>query len=98
VVNELLAVKDFDIKEVNNFESIQSLLFDSEKYPEIISLIRNNRLDSLKEFEKEKKNEFREYLEIIKFSDQDDRTYIATIYDSDELWQDPQIIDLIILT
>ena len=98
VIKAILLDKEVDIKEVNNFESIQSLLFDSENYPTIISLIKNKRLDSLKEFEVENKNGFGEYLDIIKFSDQNHKTYIATIYDNDELWQDPQIIDIISLT
>jgi hypothetical protein len=95
VIRAILFDQDTQIKEVNNFESIQSLLFDSEKYPGIISLIKSKTLDGLKEFDGEKKNELREYLDIIKFSDQNHNTYVATVYDSDELWQDPQIIDII---
>ena len=95
VIRAILFDNATEIKEVHNFESIQSLLFDSEKYPRIISLIKSKTLDGLKEFDIEKKNELREYLDIIKFSDQNNNTYVATIYDNDELWQDPQIIDII---
>lgn len=97
VIKAILLNKDFDVKEVNNLESIQSLFFDSEKYPTIIDLIKNKKIESLKEFEIENKSGFREYLDIIKFSDQSHKTYVATIYDNDELWQDPQIIDIISL-
>ena len=37
---------------------------------------------------------FREYLYILKFFDQNKLFHVATIYDSDELWQDPEIIDI----
>jgi hypothetical protein len=41
------------------------------------------------------KDELSEYLDIIKFSDQTNKSYIATIYDSNELWQYPKLIDII---
>jgi hypothetical protein len=68
VIKTILLDKKAEIKEVSNFESIQSLLFNKEKYSTIISLIKSKRMDSLKEFEGEKKNGFGEYLDIIKFS------------------------------
>jgi hypothetical protein len=37
---------------------------------------------------------FQEYLEIIQFESQDGLNFLATVYDSIELWQDPQIIDI----
>ena len=75
IIKAILLDKDVDVKEVNNFERVQSLIFDSEK-----------------------KNGSNEYLDIIKFSDQNHKNYSATIYDNDELWQVPQIIDIITLT
>ena len=98
VIKAIFAFKDFDIKEVNNFQSIQSLLFDREKYPAIITLIKDKNWGSLEKFEIKKKNGFGEYLDIIKFSDQNHKAYAAAVYDNDELWQDPEIIDIIALS
>ena len=35
-----------------------------------------------------------EYLDIMMFKDQDNKKYIVTVYDSIELSQDPQIIEI----
>ena len=35
-----------------------------------------------------------EYLDIMIFKDQNNKTYTTTVYDNNELWQDPQIIDI----
>ena len=39
--------------------------------------------------------EFREYLDAFTLIDQDGRSYYAIVYDSDELMQNPAIIDII---
>ena len=41
-----------------------------------------------------KDGELREYLDISTFEDGAGNKYIATIYDSDELWQDPEVLDI----
>ena len=37
---------------------------------------------------------FQGYLEVIQFKNQDGLNFIVTVYDSIELWQNPQIIDI----
>lgn len=95
IVASLLADKDFDIKEANNFEQIKSLFFDKETYTVILNLINKKDWDKIKNFNTERKEGLREYLDIFRFTDQNQMSYVVTIYDSDELWQDPQIIDII---
>ncbi len=95
VIEAILLNNNLRITEVNNFEIIKSLFFDKEKYQSIISLLEAKDFDGIKALEIKSKGEFGEYLEIIKFSDQTNKSYIATIYDSDELWQDPELIDII---
>jgi hypothetical protein len=98
IIASLLAAKDFDINEVNNFESLKSLFFDRPTYSMILDLINKREWEKIKIFETISGGDFSEYLDIIKFTDQNQITYIVTIYDNDELWQDPQIIEIIPLT
>jgi hypothetical protein len=35
-----------------------------------------------------------EYLCIMKFSDQENKPYAVTIHDDEELWHDPQVMDI----
>ena len=93
VIETILSCKDFDIKEVNNIVTIKSLIFIQDQYNLITDLIKKQDWENIKTLENNS-NEFNEYLEIIKFTDQNKKTHIATIYDSDELWQDPQVIDI----
>ena len=94
LIKEILLHVDFKITEVNEPEVIQSALFKKEKYPFIISLIKNKDWEGLKMNEDQNSAGFREYLYILKFFDQNKLFHVATIYDSDELWQDPEIIDI----
>jgi hypothetical protein len=97
VIQNIVSTKTFDISEVNNLESIRSLTFEQDDYKLIVGLIKEQNWEQISAIEKAP-NGFREYLDIIRFSDQNGKIQIATIYDSDELWQDPQIIDIFLLS
>lgn len=98
VINAIIADKESGIKEVHNLTFIKCMIFDSVQYSSIIELIKScnwRQIDSLIEVSIQG---FRQFLYIVKFKDQDQRSCAATLYDSDELWQDPQLIDIFFLT
>lgn len=97
VITSILADKESGIRQVNNFEHFSILIFDKEKYPEIINLINEQDWKALKKFDHPNRQGFKEYLIVIKFTDENQKLHVATIYDNDELLQDPQIIDIITL-
>ena len=35
-----------------------------------------------------------EHLDIMSFTDQNEKSYLVTVYDSNELWQDPEVMDI----
>ena len=94
IIKAILSNNEFGILEIRNLKPIKSIIFDQSKYSEITSLIDKKDWKGINSIEDENKSGFREYLDIVKFSNQDDQTYIATVYDSDELWQDPEIKDI----
>ncbi len=96
VIKEILANKEFSITEVLNFENKKSAFFDREQYPKVISLLKQSNWEELDKLVISQTG-FGEYLEIVIFSDENSRSYVATIYDSDELYQDPQLIDIFLL-
>jgi len=95
VVRSILVSNLLGIKEVHDLQCIKSMYFERERYPLIASLIRDENLaEVIKMPEGKKHPTFQEYLEIIQFENQGGLNFIATVYDSIELWQDPQVIDI----
>ena len=93
VISSILATNEFDIKSVNNLESLKSLIFVQEEYQEITELIKNKKWEEIKNW-KENTDEKFDFLEIMKFTDQNQKFYIVTVYDSLALWQDPQVAEI----
>jgi len=52
----------------------------------------------LKENKDECETDFKEDLILIRFTNQANQNCLATVYDSNELWQDPKIIGIFILS
>ena len=90
----ILSDTEYNIKEVCDLESIKLLSFTEEEYKKVRDLIKKQDWNQINEVKDLPSGEFREYLDIIRFKDQDGKQYVTTIYDSDELFQDPQIIDI----
>lgn len=91
----ILSNNKFGISEVIGLRVIKSMYFEREKYPAIISLIKGQNLTELSEMKGDKLNpDFTEYLEIMQFANQLGQMFIVTVYDSIELWQDPEVIDI----
>ena len=93
VIKSILANNPYGINEVNNIEGLKSRYFIREEYPEIEKLIRQGNIEAIKTLP-DNKSEESEYLDVMIFTDQNKKRYAVTVYDSDELLQDPQIIEI----
>lgn len=93
VVKSILANNQFGITEVKGIESLKSIYFLREEYPKIEKLIKEKNIEVIKLLP-ENQSQAGEYLDIMMFKDQDSKKYIVTVYDSIELSQDPQIIEI----
>lgn len=93
IVKSILANNSFNISTVSKIESLNSLYFHSNEYSAIENLIKKKDIDSLKELSYDK-SESAGFLDILLLSDQSHRSYIVTIYDSNTLEQDPQVIEI----
>ena len=94
IVTAILANKEYNIIEVKEMETVKSLFFDTIEYGQIKKLLEEKKPDSILDAELQRNKDFEEYLIIIKFKDQRNKLFFASVYDSDELWQYPEIIDL----
>jgi hypothetical protein len=96
VIRNILVNNPFGITELCNLESIKGKFFSSAEYPKIEQLIENGNIEEIKTLPGYTPNmDFpREYLDIMTFKDQNMKEYIVTVYDSDELSQDPQVIKI----
>jgi len=92
VIKGILANNEFNIKNIQGLESIKTMNLDRTSYPEIGELIKKKDFKAIRELPIGTRSS--EYLEIMKFSDQKNKEYVVTVYSSDELSQDPQVIDL----
>lgn len=81
-----------DLVKVLDLKSERSLLFSNELYTTARVSIQQGNFDV--ESGVEEDGTFREYLDILTFSSVDGIKYVVTVYDTDELWQNPAIIDI----
>jgi hypothetical protein len=82
---------------VRKLECLYSSISSQGHYAQVLACVTNGNLNNLKELKIPERGNFNEYLELYSFSDLADYEYLAAIYDSDELWQDPQVIDVFVL-
>ena len=83
------------VKDVNFFVSLS---YNGSTYSAIANFIKSQEWDKLKSNIEECQTDFREYLYVVRFTNQDNQNCVATICDSDEMWQNPQIIEVFILS
>lgn len=95
VKKAILSAKDENFSDVSNLHCISSTFFEREKYPALFNLIKAGRIENLPTEMGNTVNKVREYLYVYSFVDQDQKRWLATIYDSDELWQDLELFDII---
>ncbi|WP_413668879.1 hypothetical protein ACEN9X_02360 [Mucilaginibacter sp. Mucisp86] len=97
VIERILANNQFGIRVVNELESLKVIYFVKDDYTAIEKLIQKNDIEAIKGITQ---NEIvgKEYLDLIVFKDQNAELYIVTIYDSDILEQDPQVIEIYPIT
>lgn len=93
VIRAVLANNRFGITYVNNLESLKSIFFVQEEYVELEKFIKAGNLKAIKTFN-ENQSRNGEYLEIMIFTDQNENKYCVTVYDSNALEQDPQVIEI----
>lgn len=96
VTQSILANNQFDIILVDNLRSEKYLPFVKEEYVNIERLIQNNDLENI-QIPVNLSIQKGEYLDIMSFTDQIGNFYIVTVYDSDALEQDPQVIEIYLI-
>jgi hypothetical protein len=94
IAKSILSNKAWDIKEVRSLEVIKMVNFSKEEYKQVEALLRTQDLIAVTQLPEIQKQGFQEDLLVVKFKNQNESEFIATVYDSDELWQDPDVIDI----
>jgi hypothetical protein len=97
VIDLILQQKEINISKVGNIERIKTLIFDENKYYRVVSLIKEQRWDELQLLSIYATCRSK-YLDIVKFTDENNKGYAVTIYDSDMSWCRLKIIDIFSLT
>ena len=93
VIASVLANNQFGVTEVNNLESLKSVFFVREEYPIVEEFIEAGDVEAIKAFP-EAQPRAGEYLDVMLFTDQRQKKYFVTVYDSNALEQDPQVIKI----
>ena len=93
VTRSILANNPFDITEVKNIGTLNSFYFISKHYENVKKLIEAGNLSAVQALPLNQSDTF-QYYYVMTFADQKNRQYVVTVYDSNELWQYPQIIEV----
>lgn len=94
VINKILLTKEPLITSVNDVDFFAYLAFNRTAYDNVVELIKGQKWERLKANDDRCENNFKEDLALVRFTNQNKQSCLATIYDSDELWQDPEVIDI----
>jgi hypothetical protein len=93
ITDTILKNNSFGIMEIKKIEILKCLNFNKEEYSFIVDLIKSKKVEDITKFPDSKPKTF-EDLTIIRFYDQNSKEHIVTIYDTDELWQDAEILEI----
>jgi hypothetical protein len=93
-ISELIKNFSPDIKDVHSLRIIGIYDYDASFKDDLLSLIRKNKLNIAKEKYKNKEKKAFEDLTVLAFKDQNNKDWTVIIYDSDDLWQDPVVMEV----
>jgi hypothetical protein len=88
-----------EITHVQGLKSIADLVYNNENYKTVVHLIESSHINQLKSdkslHERPDNQVIREYLMVYSFKDQTNQSYFAVFYDSDDPWQDLDLLKII---
>jgi hypothetical protein len=89
----VLSKNKLGIAEVRNLKFLKGLNYDEKSYHSIAEAIKQKRIHDIILLPQVQTKTF-EDITLFSFYDQNNDLYIVSVYDSDELWQDPVILDI----
>ena len=93
-IEDVILRSDRNILEIKDLTIVKMLNFTQNNITKIKDILETKRIDLLEGIPNDTGKKTFEDLTILSFLDHADNKYFVTIYDSDELWQDPQVIEL----
>jgi hypothetical protein len=85
-----------DITSVKNFELLKMIDYTARNHQKIKELVNNGHIEELKELPEISMDVNQGYdLMIFKLTDDKNNRYLAIVYDSADLWQDPEVLEII---
>jgi hypothetical protein len=93
-LKKLILLFDKRINKIENFEWILGKNYSEENLQKIKDLIKNKRIEKLIQIKDDSEVIVDADLTVVKFKDQIGSSYLAIIYDSWELWDDPRILEI----
>jgi hypothetical protein len=97
VTDEMISENDFNIKKVTAVNLLNSFQFSKEFIIQIEKIIFSGNINEIAKLPNpnpEEENKFREFLYVLLIKDQNDISYIVTVYDSNALYQDSEILKI----
>jgi len=85
-----------NIEGVKDFEVLRMIDYTARNHKKVIELVNNGTIDQLKDLPEDNFEVNEGYdLIAVKFADDQGNAYIGVIYDSTDLWQDPEALEVI---
>jgi nitrogen regulatory protein PII-like uncharacterized protein len=83
---------DNSVSAINDLEYIKIINYTEDNNKLVVDMINSNKIHEIEKLQSDKLGS--ENLVIMKFTDQNGISRVVTLYDSDDLWQDPRVIEI----
>ena len=93
IIKDILSNNEFNIQKVINLKDINTFFFHQGIHAEVEKIINEKRFEDLVN-ETISQECCSDYLSIMSFEDEKEQKFLATIYDSDDLWQNPVVVKI----
>lgn len=93
-INDKILALGKDITQVKDITYFKLFDYTVENNSVVHNLLSENKISDLENLPSNEKRNTSEDLLVFKFQDQNNHLRIVTVYDNDELWQDPQILNI----
>lgn len=89
----LLSENEFGITEIKDLKFLKGLNYDEKSYHSIAEAIKQKKVDDIIRLPEVQPKTF-EDITLLSFYDQNNSLYIVSVYDNDEPWRDPVILNI----
>jgi hypothetical protein len=94
LITRIVLEKKKGIIQVNKLEIVKVLYYTEGNLAKVSEFLKNKKADELESFKGGVTGGKADELSVWKFTDQNNGIHFVTVFDNDELWHDPEVIEI----